>query len=253
MRVIVTRPAAQAVGWVERLRDAGHDAVALPLIEIADAGDPAPVRAAWDRLAERRLVVFVSPNAAERFMAARPAGMTWPAGTRAGSSGPGTSQSLLERGVPAACLVEPPADAPQFDSEALWARLVGEDWQGARVLIVRGDGGREWLADTLRARGAVVEHVAAYRRCVPTLDGERRAVLARALAAPQGHLWLFSSSEAIDNLDASAGPGTDWTRSRAVATHERIAERARRLGFSQVTLARPSLAAVSACIQSMAT
>ena len=31
MRVIVSRPAAQAAGWVERLREAGHDAVALPL------------------------------------------------------------------------------------------------------------------------------------------------------------------------------------------------------------------------------
>lgn len=253
MRVIVTRPAAQAVGWVDRLRAAGHDAVALPLIEIADAADPAPVRAAWSRLDELRLVVFVSPNAAERFMAARPEGRDWPAGTRAGSTGPGTSQSLLDRGVPAASLVEPAADAPQFDSEALWARLAGDDWQGARVLIVRGDGGREWLAETLGARGAVVEHLAAYRRCRPVMDGAQRAVLAQALSDPDAHVWLFSSSEAIDNLEALAGPGADWTRSRAVATHERIAGRAQRLGFLQVALARPSLAAVSACIQSMAT
>nr|MBP6778299.1 uroporphyrinogen-III synthase [Piscinibacter sp.] len=65
------------------------------------------------------------------------------------------------------------------------------------------------------------------------------------------HVWLFSSSEAIDNLAALAGSQADWSQARAVATHGRIAERARRLGLADVGLARPSLDAVSACIQSM--
>ena len=251
MRVIVSRPAAQAAGWVERLREAGHDAVALPLIGIAPAADPAAVQAAWRALAAQRLAVFVSPNAAERFLAARPAGLHWPHATLAGSTGPGTTQALRAGGVPAACIVEPASDAPQFDSEALWARLAARDWQGAAVLVVRGDGGREWLADTLRAHGATVAALAAYRRCAPELDAAGRGVLRAALDAPRGHVWLFSSSEAIDNLAALAGAQADWSQARAVATHERIAERARRLGLGAVALARPSLDAVSACIQSM--
>jgi uroporphyrinogen-III synthase len=64
-------------------------------------------------------------------------------------------------------------------------------------------------------------------------------------------VWLFSSSEAIDNLAALAGAGVDWSQVRAVATHARIAARAQQLGLGQVELARPTLAAVSACIQSM--
>ena len=252
MRVIVTRPAAQAAGWVARLREAGHDAVALPLIAIHPPADPAAVAAAWHGLAQRRLAVFVSPNAAGRFMAARPAGLDWPAGTLAGSTGPGTTLALREHGVAPACIVEPAADAPQFDSEALWQRLRERDWRGAQVLVVRGDGGREWLADTLRTHGAAVEMLAAYRRGAPVWSAAEAELLAAALRRPGEHVWLFSSSEAIDHLAALAGGGTDWSASRAIATHERIAARAQRLGLGRVERAAPTLAAVSGCIQSMA-
>ena len=62
-RVVVTRPAAEARQWVERLRAAGMDAVALPLIEIASAADPQPVLAAWQRLGDYAAAMFVSSNA----------------------------------------------------------------------------------------------------------------------------------------------------------------------------------------------
>lgn len=250
MRVIVTRPAAQAAGWVQRLRTRGIDALALPLIAIAPARDPQALAEAWGRLAAYGLAVFVSPNAAECFLAARPAGCAWPASTLAGATGPGTSQAL-RGGVPEGLIVEPRADAPQFDSEALWSQLSARPWRGVRVLIVRGDGGREWLAETLAAQGAQVDTLAAYRRCRPVLGADERALLQAALDAPGEHCWLFSSSESIANLEALAGPGADWSHSLAVATHERIAERARRLGMTRVAQAAPSLAAVSACIQSM--
>ena len=252
MRVIVTRPAAQAAGWVQRLRTRGIDALALPLIAIAPARDPQALAEAWGRLAAYGLVVFVSPNAAECFLAARPAGCAWPASTLAGATGPGTSQALRSGGVPEGQVVEPRADAPQFDSEALWSQLSARPWRGVRVLIVRGDGGREWLAETLAAQGAQVDTLAAYSRCRPALGADERALLQEALDRPAAHCWLFSSSESIANLEVLAGPGADWSHSLAVATHERIAERARRLGMARVAQAAPSLAAVSACIQSMA-
>ena len=250
MRVLVTRPAAQAAEWTHALRDSGVDAVALPLIAIGPAPDPDAVHAAWDALAGQRLVVFASPNAAERFFALRPAAAGWPAVVRAASIGPGTSATLRRLGVPAAQLVEPDGASRQFDSEALWARLESDDWQGARVLLVRGDGGRPWLADTLRARGAEVTAVAAYRRAAPAFDAAQRALLDAALAAPARHLWFFSSSEAIDNLAAAtAGADAGWPAAAALATHPRIAARARQHGFGRVAESRPTLDAVRACIQ----
>ena len=209
MRVLVTRPAVQAAEWVARLGDAGIDAAALPLIGIAPAADAAAVRAAWAGLRAMRLAVFVSPNAVAQFMAARPPGTAWPASVQAGSTGPGTTQALLRLGVPAAQIAEPAADAAQFDSEALWRRLQGSDWRDAPVLIVRGGGGRDWLADTLRAHGANVSLLAAYRRELPQFDAPAEALLRAALDAPQHHLWLFSSSEAVANLALLAGETTD--------------------------------------------
>ncbi len=254
MRVIVTRPAAQAADWVRHLRASGADAVALPLIGIAPAADPAALQAVWREPARHDLLVFVSPNAAEHFFATRPPGAPWPTGWQAGSPGPGTTRVLAGFGVPAAAIVEPADDAPQFDSESLWARLRAQDWRGRRVLIVRGDGGRDWLAQTLREAGAQVDHVAAYRRVTPAFDADESVVLREALARPEAHLWFFSSSEAIDNLAVAPvvkDAPVDWARARALATHPRIAARARQLGFARVTEARPALAAVIACIQSI--
>jgi len=251
MRVIVTRPAVQAAEWVTRLRACGIDSAALPLIGIAPAADTAAIETAWAHLPDRRLVVFVSPNAAEQFFTHRPAQTDWPAAVWAGSPGPGTTRTLRGLGVPQTRIVEPAADAAQFDSESLWARLEGHDWQGAEVLIVRGEGGgRDWLATTLRSHGAHVVHLAAYRRAAPVLSATDHELLAAAQAEPAHHLWFFSSSEAIDNL-ALALPGAEWVNARAVTTHPRIAGRARRLGFSSVIEARPTLDAMVACIQSM--
>jgi len=117
-------------------------------------------------------------------------------------------------------------------------------------LIVRGDGGRDWLADTLRAHGASVSFVAAYRRIAPDLQGAGCGVLTEAMARPSDHLWFFSSSEAISNL-VDAQPSLRWTQARAIATHPRIAQRARDCGFGVVRESAPTLEAVVACIQSI--
>ena len=250
MRLLVTRPATQAAQWVQQLRSRGVDAVALPLIGITPAADSAVVAAAWATLDTQRLVVFVSPNAVAHFFAARPAGARWPARTLAGSTGNGTTQALLAAGVPNEQLAAPPHDAAQFDSEALWRQLQMLDWHDAPVLIVRGDGGRDWLADTLRGRGARVAHLAAYRRVTPQLSAGEQAAFDAALADLRGHLWLFSSSEAVAAL-ADLAPGAAWRAARAIATHPRIVDAAVAAGFGEVTATRPAVDAVVACIQSL--
>ena len=252
MKVLVTRPAAQAAEWVAGLRERGIDAAALPLIGIHPPADAAPVRAAWAALAGHRMAMFVSPNAAEQFFALRPAGQRWPEGTTAGSPGPGTSRVLRGLGVPVALIAEPAPDAAQFDSESLWQQLRTRDWRGASVLIVRGESGRDWLADTLREQGAQVAFVTAYERCAPRLDDAQQSRLRAALHAPGQHVWMFSSSESIGHLETLA-PGADWRAAIALATHPRIAQRAREAGFGTVHECRPSMEAVVACLQSIET
>lgn len=234
LRVIVTRPLAQAQGLVRELRAEGIDAVALPLIRIAPVHDLRPLRRAWRELPQAALAMFVSANAVQYFMAQRPAQREWPARTLAASTGPGTSAALLAAGVPGALLVEPTDGV--FDSEALWQQLRTRDWQGRRVLVVRGEGGRDWLAGRLGDAGAHVEFVAAYERQLPQLDEAAQAVLDAALAQPRQHLWLFGSSEALANLGQLA-PTADWSSARAWAPHPRIVSGAVQLGFGQVSLA----------------
>jgi uroporphyrinogen-III synthase len=246
MRLLVTRPQPQADEWVARLRAQGVDAHALPLLTIEDSADDAAraeVAAAWGALDKHALVMFVSPNAVARFFAARPEGLAWPTGTLAGSTGPGSTEALRAAGVPPAAIAEPDRAARRFDAEALWQQLRTRPWAGTRVLIVRGENGRDWLADTLRAQGAAVAFVQAYRRAAPVLDAAQRALLVDAQRDPRDHAWLLSSSQAVAQLPALA-PGADWSAAPAIATHERIAESALAAGFRHVTTVPPTLEAI---------
>ncbi len=254
-RVVVTRPIEQGLTWVESLKAHGVDAVAVPLIDIAEAPDPAAVDAVWANIADWSLLVFVSPNAVEQFFARRPDGRAWPATLHAASPGPGTSSVLRARGVAEDRLIEPAADAASFDSEALWQQLRLLRWQGARVLVVRGEGGRDWLAARLREAGADVHYLAAYSRGPALSTPAERRSMAQALAEPERHLWFFSSSEAVGHLLESgvlAQPALQaaLANSCALATHPRIADSARAAGFGTVLQCRPGLADVVACIQS---
>jgi uroporphyrinogen-III synthase len=243
VRVIVTRPAAQALAWVDALQALGVDAQALPLIGIAPVDDPGPLQAAWRGLPQQSLVMFVSANAVEHFFGARPPGAVWPATLAAGSTGPGTTAALRACGV--AHIEAPAADAAQFDSEALWVRLAHQPWAGRQVLVVRGEDGRDWLADTLRGHGARVDFVAAYRRLAPQPDAAGQALLAQALAHPRQHLWVFSSSEAVGHLGALL-PGARWSSACALASHPRIVQAAQALGFGRVDRVPPEPQAVAA-------
>ena len=245
MRLLVTRPRPQCSPWVEGLRSHGVDAHALPLIDILPPPDEAAVAAQWPRLAGDALVFFASPNAVERFFAARPPALAWPADLPAAAPGPGSAQALRDAGV--ARIVEP-VQAARFDSEAVWSRLEAWPWQGASVLVVRGDGGRDWLAERLRSRGAQVRFVQAYARALPAPTVQEQRLLHEALEAPEAHVWHFSSAQAIDHLERLVA-GTDWSHARAIASHPRIAERARALGFGVVLEAPPTVHAVAAALQ----
>lgn len=246
LRAIVTRPAAQAAAWVDDLRAQGVDAVALPLIAIRPVSDPAPLRQAWAALPRWAMVFFVSGNAVQHFFACRPDGTPWPPDTLAAAPGPGTAQALREAGVPDACIAEPAPDAPSFDSESLWRRLRGRDWAGREVLIVRGEQGRDWLAEQLGAAGARPGYLAAYERGAPDPDAAGHALLDAARRDPAAHLWLFSSSEAVRHLAAlwPVPPGA-----RALATHPRIADAARAAGFAAVGECHATLEAVAAAVR----
>lgn len=256
--VVVTRPQPQADDWVARLQALGQAACALPLMRIERAAAfDADVARSWAELARHRLVMFVSPNAVLAFFAGCPAGLRWPAATLAGATGPGTVAALRVQGVGAACIVSPPMEAASFDAESLWNHaLVQRDWAGQSVLVVRGEDGRDWLADTLARAGAAVSCLAAYRRGPPRWPGALADTLATVAAQPARHVWLFSSSQCIAHLLAPEAPAADPALRAAVlavpvlATHPRIAETARLGGFRRVVQVTPDPAAVVRAVES---
>ena len=251
--LLITRPATEAARWVDELRAAGVDAVALPLIAIGPLEDPAPLEAAWRRLSGYDALMFVSAAAAEHFF--RGIDVPLPASLRLWATGPGTVRGLQAAGVAPAAIDGPPADAAQFDSEHLWARVADQVRPGFRVLIVRGGDaagqatGRDWLAREIAAQGGACDAVAAYRRLPPPFGAAERRLAAEGASGAAA--WLFSSSEAIANL-CRLMPATGWQQARALVTHERIAEAARAAGFGRVQVSRPSLAALVASIESLA-
>ena len=259
-RVIVTRPAPEAARWVREFQASGIDAVALPLIEIVPEPMQGALAQARARLDEYHAVMFVSGNAVHGFLEqktphVRVEQALSAINTVAWSPGPGTTAALRAAGWPAARIDAPAADAPQFDSETLWARVAPQASAGRRVLIVRGGdtqgriAGRDWLAARLAEAGVQVDQVLAYRRAAPRL-GPAQCALAEAAVA-DGSLWLFSSSEAIANLRAAL-PRLDVSRAAVLATHPRIAQAARAAGFGTVRDTRPALDAVVASIESFA-
>lgn len=247
--VVLTRPPAEAQRWAARLRERGIASVVLPLLAIVAPNDLGPVREAAGRIRDYAAVMFVSANAVQGFFAVAAQLDT----ARAWAPGPATRDALRAAGVPADRIDAPADDAAQFDSESLWQQVQGQLHAGDRLLLVRGadaegrSQGRDWLAQQLAARGVAVDTVVAYARTAPAWTEDDRA-LARAAAA-DGSLWLFSSSEAAGHLPALL-PGQDWSRGRGIATHPRIADTVRSLGFSEVIASRPGFEDVVASIES---
>ncbi|SPA11783.1 BIFUNCTIONAL: UROPORPHYRIN-III C-METHYLTRANSFERASE AND UROPORPHYRINOGEN-III SYNTHASE TRANSMEMBRANE PROTEIN [Cupriavidus taiwanensis] len=277
--VVVTRPAGQSRQLTEALQGAGLDVLSFPLLAIGPAADDAPLRAALARLETFALVVFVSPNAIA-FALDTLAGVQgaavarWPAQVAVAVVGPASVAALAERGIAAPAYrviapaganangaghddTVPDAEALRFDSEALWAQLDPAALAGKPVLIIRGNGGRDWLGDRLREAGAQVEAVEAYRRTLPEPTAMQwQAVRDNLRPGAAPHVWLLTSSEAVRNLDVLArqhlSPQEDASlrQVQCIAPHARIAEQALALGFAHIQRAAPGDAGLlAACLQ----
>ncbi|NIP72818.1 MAG: uroporphyrinogen-III synthase [Gammaproteobacteria bacterium] len=244
MGVLVTRPAHQARRLCELIEDCGGRAVRFPVMEIADPGDPGalePVLAALDRY---DLAVFISANAAARGMPLILSRRPWPRGLAVAAVGRASARELARFGHPATI-----CPRKRFDSEALLAMEELQDMQDRRVVIFRGEGGRELLADTLRARGATVDYAEVYRRVRPEadsgplLDRWRRGEIDVAVVA---------SGEGLRNLfDLVGEQGRSLLcETPLVVVSERMVQLARELGCrAQVLVAEPGDESIVAALK----
>ena len=223
--VLVTRPAHQAGDWCRLIEEHGGRALRLPVLEIAGPADPAPARRRLASLDDCRLLIFVSPNAVRQALAlAGEAGL--PAHLEVAVVGDATAAALAAAGRPADLV-----PASSQDSEGLLALPRLRAVAGETVVIVRGEGGRPLLGDTLARRGARVEYLEVYRRVYPQTD------VAPLLACwDQVDLVTATSNQILENLLRLFGAEG---RERLLATpllviSARTAKRARELGWRQI-------------------
>jgi uroporphyrinogen-III synthase len=223
--VLVTRPARQAEGFCSMIEAAGGVALCFPVLEILAPRESARLDALIDRLDEFDIAVFVSPNAVSMALNRIHARREWPAHLRVGAVGQKSALELARAGHPAH--ICPPR---RFDSEALLAEPGLQDVSGRRIVIFRGDGGRELLGDTLQQRGALVEYAEAYRRGQPDADTGQ---LMRHWSRGELDLVTSTSSQGLRNLFDMVGKlGRMWLRKTPLLVGSaRMVDTARELGF----------------------
>jgi uroporphyrinogen-III synthase len=219
--VVVTRPAEQSGTLVELIEAGGGHAIRFPLIEIGPPRDAAPANAVIDRLDDYDLAIFISPTAAARGREMIRSRRPLPAGLKLAAVGAATAGVLHAAGGPA-----PIAPAGGGDSEALLALPALQQLQGQRVALFRGEGGRELLRQTLRARGAEVDVAECYRRARPAGD---TAPLRPYHERGELDLIAITSSQGLRNLAGmTAAADRDWLPDTPLALlHPRIAEACR--------------------------
>lgn len=253
-QVVITRPIQQAGPLAAAVAALGRTPVVLPLLDITPLPDQAALRAVLARLDQFALVAFVSPNAVDSAFAHISA---WSAGVDIAVVGEGSRSALARHGVlDERVRIHCPRDPARSDSEHLIQALDPAALAGRRVLVVRGESGRELLPDALRAAGAEVETVAAYRRTLPRLTPALAATL-RGLLARRND-WIVTSSEALRglvDLVGQLGGGAnvaELQRQHLLVPHARIAETARALGFADLTLTGSGDDRLLAALQSYA-
>jgi len=223
--VIITRPARQAAGITRQLAALGATPIVFPAIVILPPANRASLDSAHATLDQVDIAIFVSANAVEYGV---PAPVAWPSRLRTLAPGPGTAAALAATGIANATI-----PVTTFDSDGLLALPELHGVAGKSIVIFRGEGGRGYLGEALRARGAQVTYAECYRRAAPATGA---AGLSEVLREGRAHALTLTSSEGLDNLCALLD-AADVRRLRqlpAFAPHPRIAQHARELGFDPV-------------------
>jgi uroporphyrinogen III methyltransferase/synthase len=203
-RVLITRPEGQSDEMARALRDCGADPMELPTVQIVPPSDPARFASYALRAGAYQWAIFTSVNGVEAFFSAldeagRDARVL--GGVRVAAIGPATRGALAKRGVRADVMPD------EYRGEAVFEamRAVDPALDGKRVLIARAEVAREVLPELLRAAGATVDVVAAYRT-LPAAP-ERFAEIRALLAARAIQVIAFTSSSTVERLVEGLGDG----------------------------------------------
>lgn len=242
MGIVITRPRAAAEALAADLARAGARPFVFPALEIEAVAPSPALEAALAELQQAAFAIFVSANAADMGVAAVRARGAWPAGPRIAAIGDATAERLRNHGF--AAVISPRG---RQDSEGLLAMDELKAVEGTRIVIFRGEGGRERLREALEARGARVAYAECYRRRRPQADA---APLLDAWSRGDVQAVSALSAETLDNFMQLVGERGRALAARAtlVVPHEAIARCEAARAFARVQVAGAGAAGIVAAL-----
>jgi len=227
--VLVTRPEDQADSLCSLLEQEGCVSVRFPVITIeALQGTGGAVFLA--KVADYDWIIFVSANAVRYSLASLSGLPNIVLQKKIAAVGLATTEAIESLGLSVDIVPD-----SGFNSEALLAALSQQHVSGRRLLIVRGQGGREWLADRLRFLGAEVDYWEVYRRIKPPIS--HQVMIGLGLES-KIDIVTITSNEALDNLLAMVDDELKRVLKLKplIVISERIRKKALGLGFKHVVV-----------------
>ncbi|MDI1276312.1 uroporphyrinogen-III synthase [Methylobacter sp.] len=227
--VLVTRPEHQAENLSRLIEQRGGIAVRFPTLEIVSRDDDR-IKSTLENLDGFQWVVFISANAVNFALKANSGKIPRTKSVRFAAVGQATAQAMKMAGLPIDLVPE-----YGYNSEALLEMPQLQQVEGQNCLIVRGEGGREQLATTLRSRGAEVDYLEVYKRIIPRMDS---SPVVELLAQHRLDVITVTSAEALQNLSLMLGEKNNKLLSLIplVVVSDRIRCLAADMGFNRITV-----------------
>ena len=227
IRALVTRPQVQAQSLAEAIRSRQGHAWVLPMLTIAPVTETPQMRSLLLELDQFDKVIVTSQHAAhygltliDQYWPQLPVATDWFA------IGPQTANTLSYYGID----VKTPSES--MDSEALLNLNDLSSVRQQKILIIKGKGGRTLMADTLKARGAIIEQLETYERKSPDYTTNP---LPDVLRKKRINTVLCASGETVTNL-LNFLPESEMPQLSLVVPSQRIASAFAALPFRQVTV-----------------
>jgi len=230
VRVLVTRPAHQAENLAGLIEQQGGSAIRFPTLAIVAQDEVASIRQTLANLDNYQWLIFISANAVNFALKANGGKIDHAKTVHFAAVGQATAQAMHRAGLNVDVLPE-----NGYNSEALLAMPPLQQVDGQHCLIIRGEGGREQLATTLRSRGAKVSYLEVYKRTIPRIDS---SPVAKLLAQQQLDVITVTSAEALQNLNLMLGEEHHQRLSLIplVVVSERIRQQAFDMGFNRIAV-----------------
>lgn len=227
--VLVTRPEHQAENLSRLIEQRGGVAVRFPTLEIVSRDDDR-IKSTLANLDGFQWVVFISANAVNFALKANSGKIPRTKSVRFAAVGQATAQAMKMVGLPVDLVPE-----YGYNSEALLEMPQLQQVERQNCLIVRGEGGREQLATTLRSRGAEVDYLEVYKRIIPRMDS---SPVVELLAQHRLDVITVTSAEAMQNLSLMLGEKNNKLLSLIplVVVSDRIRCLAADMGFNRITV-----------------